>query len=75
LERQDWQVTTVKLQEVNGDLIEVHTSGHIYAEDILSLVNDLGAKSVVPIHTFEGGRFLDHFENVRLLADGETLQV
>lgn len=63
------------LEDVKGDLIEVHTSGHIYAEDILRLVVQVGAKSVVPIHTFNAGQFSNHFENVRLLIDGETLQL
>ena len=75
LEREEWQMTKAKLDEANGDLIEVHTSGHIFAEDICKLVNEIAAKQVVPIHTFDPQIFQSHFSNVRILNDGETIEV
>ena len=72
LEQNEWQTTKVKLEEVSGDLIEVHTSGHIYHDDIIEFVGQINAKSVIPIHTFEPERFLQHFQNAMLLQDGET---
>jgi ribonuclease J len=72
LEQTEWQATKMNLQEVSGDLIEVHTSGHIYHDDIIEFVGQINAKSVIPIHTFEPERFLQHFQNAMLLQDGET---
>ena len=72
LEQKEWQTTKAKLQEVTGDLIEVHTSGHIYHDDIIKFVGQINAKTVIPIHTFEPERFLHHFKNAVLLQDGET---
>ena len=72
LEQKEWQTTKAKLQEVTGDLIEVHTSGHIYHDDIIKFVGQINAKTVIPIHTFEPEQFLHHFKNAVLLEDGET---
>jgi ribonuclease J len=75
LEKPEWQVTRSKLQDVNGDLIEVHTSGHIYFEDIRDLVNRLNAQLVIPVHTFEPERFGSLRRAVRIPRDGETIIV
>jgi len=75
LEQEEWQTTRAKLEEVNGDLIEVHTSGHIYANDIIDFVRQINPKTVTPIHTFDAERFQEHFNNVKLLRDGETIEV
>lgn len=75
LEQSEWQKTGTQLDEVNGDLIEVHTSGHIYADDIISFVGQINAKTVIPIHTFEAELFVPLVANIRLLNDGEPLTV
>ena len=75
LEQTEWQTTKMKLQEVSGDLIEAHTSGHIYHDDIIEFVGQINAKSVIPIHTFEPEKFAGVMSGVRLLADGETLNL
>ena len=75
LEQKEWQKTKAKFDEVKGDLIEVHTSGHIYADDIIEFVGQIHAKTVIPIHTFEPERFLQHFDNARQLQDGETWEI
>ena len=75
LEQQEWQTTKAKLDEVRGDLIEVHTSGHIYADDIIEFVGQIQAKAVIPIHTFEPERFVSFCPNVKLPKDGEPFAV
>jgi ribonuclease J len=72
LEKPEWQVTRSKLQDARGDLIEVHTSGHIYADDLVELVGQINSKVVIPVHTFEAERFQQRMQNVRRLQDGET---
>jgi ribonuclease J len=75
LEEPEWQVTRSKLQDARGDLIEVHTSGHIYADDITSFVKAITPGMVVPVHTFEPQKFGDNFDNVQLLTDGQPVEV
>ena len=75
LEQEEWQTTKAMLNEVNGDLIEVHTSGHIYADDIVDFVGRINAKTVIPIHTFEAERFTEFSPNVKLPKDGEPFIV
>lgn len=75
LEQKEWQKTKAKLDEVRGDLIEVHTSGHIFHSDIVELVGLINAKLVIPVHTFEPEKFDFVVANVRILNDGETLDV
>jgi ribonuclease J len=75
LKRPEWQVTRSKLEDAKGDLIEVHTSGHIYADDIVALVEAIHAVTVIPIHTAEPERFRQRTANARLLNDGETLTI
>ena len=72
LEQPEWKTTKAKLEELSGDLIEVHTSGHIYADDIIDFVGQINAKAVIPIHTFEAERFANVIPNVKLLNDGES---
>jgi ribonuclease J len=72
LDQQEWQMTKAKLIDSSGDLMEVHTSGHIYADHIVELVGQIKAKTVIPIHTFEPKRFAAFSPNVKLLKDGES---
>ncbi|WLD14685.1 MBL fold metallo-hydrolase [Planctellipticum variicoloris] len=75
LDRPDWQPVKDALTKSEGDLIEVHTSGHIFHGDIIDLVGQLSAKLVVPIHTFEPEKFQAFLSTVKLLADGETMSL
>lgn len=75
LGRPDWQRIRAQLAASDCDLVEAHASGHIFAGDIIDLVTKLQPKTVVPIHTFEPGKFADFFPNARVLQDGETLEV
>lgn len=75
LEQPEWKSTKANLYQLGGDLIEVHTSGHIYADDIINFVGQINANSVIPIHTFEAERFASVIPNVKLLNDSESFQV
>lgn len=75
LEKPDWKQTKEKIDEADGMLAEVHTSGHILSSDIARFVEAISPKTVVPVHTFEPETFQQHFENVKLLTDGETWTV
>lgn len=75
LDRPDWQPVKAALTKADGDLIEAHTSGHIFYDDIIDLVGQINAKTVVPIHTFEPEKFEAFTPKLKLLADGETAVV
>ncbi len=75
LEKSDWQQTKSKIEEAAGELIKVHTSGHILSSDIIPFVKGIAPRLVVPVHTFQPQDFGKHLDNVRLIADGETFTV
>ena len=56
------------------DIIDIHTSGHADKET-LSLLNNLKAKKVVPIHTTKKEELLNVLDNVYLLEENEILDV
>jgi len=53
----------------------IHTSGHASIKDLKRLATAIGATSLVPIHTFEGDRFSQLFDNVTRRDDGEWWEV
>ncbi len=64
-----------RLAAVQGDFVQCHTSGHIFAEDLIELVNALKPRLIVPIHTTSPDYFTAHFKNARLLMDDEAIEV
>ena len=75
LDRPDWQPVKAALANATGDLIESHTSGHIFYHDIIDLVGQIKATTVVPIHTFEPEKFEAFHSKVRVLSDGEAIAI
>jgi len=57
------------------ELKQVHTSGHATVEHLQSLAQSIKPKTLIPIHTFEPEKFSELFENVRMVKDGELLQI
>lgn len=53
----------------------VHTSGHASWSDLKRLIEGLKPVTVVPIHTEHAGVFAQHFINVILPSDGESVPV
>jgi ribonuclease J len=53
----------------------IHTSGHASVADLQRLAKAINPKTLVPIHTFEGHRFSEFFENVACRRDGEWWSV
>jgi ribonuclease J len=71
LKRPEWTEFIERVKSAGGDFLECHTSGHIFAEDIVEFVRAVGPRTVVPIHTFEPWQFQKHFPNVEKLTDGQ----
>lgn len=75
LTKQDWVELQRHIEQVNGDFIHTHVSGHAYIADIISFVNSVNARSVIPIHTFEPQAYKEHFPNVVVLSDGVPFEL
>jgi ribonuclease J len=73
LTKPDWVELQAQLTAAAGQFVETHTSGHIFAEDIVTFVRAINPAMVIPIHTFEPEQFRDHFANSRILQDGQVL--
>jgi ribonuclease J len=62
--------------KAKGLVIEqVHTSGHAVVNDLQRFAKALNPKSLVPIHTFEPRSYLELFENVNIVNDGEPFTI
>ena len=75
LSKPDWVELQKQVAQVEGDFIRAHVSGHAYVADIISFVNSVNARTVIPIHTFEPQMYQDHFPNVTRLSDGIPFDV
>jgi ribonuclease J len=78
LNKPHWAELHAKLAAVQGDFIQAHTSGHIFAEHLADLVERLDphrTMAVIPIHTFCPDAFSSLVERVVQLEDGESYQV
>jgi ribonuclease J len=75
LGRPDWKDLRESLASADGDFAEAHTSGHIFADDIIQFVRAINPRMVVPIHTFESERFYAFFEGVQLVTDGVMIEI
>ena len=53
----------------------IHTSGHASAADLQRFAAALAPRALVPIHSFETGRFPEYFNNVVPREDGEWWEV
>ncbi|MCY4318426.1 MAG: MBL fold metallo-hydrolase [Alphaproteobacteria bacterium] len=53
----------------------IHTSGHASTADLQRFASALAPRALVPIHSFESGRFPEFFDNVVPRADGEWWEV
>ncbi len=49
---------------------QIHTSGHASILDLQRLAKAINAKMLVPIHSFEPGRFPEFFDKVEIKKDG-----
>ena len=61
----EWQ------QRLGLPMEPLHTSGHASIVDLQRLAKAISAKRVVPIHSFESGRYAEFFSNVECRNDGE----
>jgi ribonuclease J len=75
LARKEWSDFRARLAAAGGEFIECHTSGHIFADDIVEFVKAVNPKRVIPIHTTNPDSFASQFANVLLPKDGENIDI
>lgn len=75
LERPQWDDFEQNVKAVGGEFVVAHTSGHIFAEDTAEFLQAIKPRLVIPIHTFAPEAFRGLAERVKVLHDGETLEV
>jgi ribonuclease J len=59
------------LSSHNIELVEIHTSGHAYVEDLKKLAYTLNPRCLVPIHTFYPEQYGSLYKNIVQLDDGQ----
>jgi len=57
------------------DFEHVHTSGHATVDKLKKFSEALNPKVLIPIHTFEKGKYPGLFKNVKILNDGEEFEL
>jgi ribonuclease J len=75
LSKPEWKEFQAQLAIVGGQFVEAHTSGHIFADDIVSFVRAINPGLVIPIHTFAPEQFRSHFPNTRILEDRQLMEL
>jgi ribonuclease J len=55
--------------------IFIHTSGHAKMSDLKRLSESLSPDILIPIHSYHTEMFSTYFKNVRLLSDGESIEI
>ena len=75
LEKPEFKDLRAALKKADGELSECHTSGHIFADDLVEFVKAINARQVVPVHTETPEKFKELFQNALLLSDGCPLIV
>jgi len=61
--------------EQSLSLCHIHASGHASAGDLKRLAEAISPKWVIPIHTFEPGRYSELFPNILRLEDGLAFEL
>jgi len=60
----------------NGLIIEhVHSSGHAASADLKKFANAINPKVLIPIHTFNADKYKTFYSNVRILKDGQRIEL
>lgn len=78
LGQRQWKDLYEKLALAQGDFVKAHTSGHIFADDIVRFVEGIDPRkmtTVIPVHTFHPGEFSNLVGRVKDLDDGEVYEI
>ncbi|NLX95115.1 MAG: MBL fold metallo-hydrolase [Rhodopirellula sp.] len=74
-DRPEWQETEMSLAARGGNLVPLHTSGHILQDDLVAFVREIDPRVVIPIHTLHPDKLGDLCERVRCVDNGRPYKV
>jgi len=58
------------------NIYKIHTSGHADIETLRKMIDAIKPKCIIPIHTFKGDEYKNHFKNpVKELKDGQEVVI
>ena len=75
LKRESTRRARTWLKENNIPMQVIHTSGHASVADLKRFADALAPRQLIPIHSFETGRFGEFFDNVVQQQDGVWWEV
>jgi ribonuclease J len=75
LKRKEQQPFLEWLDSHHIPLTHCHTSGHASLSDLQAYARSINPKMLVPIHSFETGRFTEFFDRVEQKDDGQWWEV
>ncbi len=75
LEEPEWKELRNPAARNSLRVVTLHTSGHIFSQDIVRFVEAIAPQTIVPVHTFQPEEFARRFPNVRLPRDGESFEI
>lgn len=52
-----------------------HTSGHAYTTHLKAFADSIDAKCLVPVHTLHPEKFVEYFNNVKVLSNNQKLNI
>ncbi|KAI5913051.1 hypothetical protein PA01_06105 [Azoarcus sp. PA01] len=71
LEQDSYRSMQLWLEQLGIEMKYIHTSGHASPADLTRFAAAIGAKQLVPIHSFAPDKYAQQFANVVIRQDGE----
>ena len=75
LDQPEFRSVQSRFDEVGARFENVHTSGHASQMDLKQFAASIGARHLIPIHSFDWDQHVDDFANVKRLRDGEPFEI
>ncbi len=75
LEKPEYQDLRSAFEKAGAGVTTIPTSGHASRGDLQTFAAHISAKCKVPIHSFDWNQYTTHFDGVRRLQDGESLEI
>ena len=73
--KEKYQNQLTFLADNNIPMQDIHTSGHADVPTLKKIVAGLKPKIIIPIHTFYPQKFMQMFDNVVCLNDGDLFEI
>jgi ribonuclease J len=72
----DRQPAFSKIENLVGSKwVYIHTSGHAYKADLLTLCTSVAPRALIPIHTLRARDFDSIFRNVKHIKNNESIEI